>query len=241
VATLTLTELQTRVRQRADLALSDQFIPTSELTIYINLALSKMWDLALENDGQSFIPYTDVPFTAPTTAPNIYALPNAYKVLSVQLWDSVAGGVRRPIFPAMETQIPGLMSQQASANITFGAMYRLSGGFGLASTAGLQLQLFPPPLTNTVLQVRYVPPAPTLVNDTTPVMFPNGWEEFVVLEAAIKCIGKEDGDTRELQRQRDEMAESIRTASSSLDRGSPERVQDVVYGLVDYPWGNGGW
>lgn len=241
MASLTLSELRTRVIQRANLSLTDQFITTSELNSYINLSLSKMWDLALENDGQSFIPWTDSQFTSPTTAPNLYTLAGAYKVLSVQLWDTTNGGVRRAIFPAMQTEIPILMSQGATANTTFGAKYRLSGGFGLASSAGLKLELFPPPLSNTVLEVRWVPPAPILVDDSTPVIFPNGWEEYVVLDASIKCIAKEEGNTDELMLERADIEQSIRTASASLDRGSPERVQDVVYSNADYPWGNGGW
>lgn len=245
MASLTQSELRTLIIQRADLSLTDQFITNAELNSVINRSLSKLWDLALENDGQIFIPFTEVQYSAPTTAPNTYALTGAYKVIGVELWADPSGAMRQAILPAMPMELAGLMSMNASANTVFGGKYRLSGGFGLTSTAALSLQIFPIPGPSQIVSVRFLPPAPILIDDSTPVTFPNGWEEYLVLEGAIYCIGKEEGDTRELERRRDEMALSIRTASSSLDRGQPERVQDLAAYNGDgggYGWGGwGGW
>lgn len=241
MASITLSELRTRIIQHADLSLTDQFITTAELNGYINLSISKLWDLATETDGQLFVAPIEVQLSSPTTSPNVYSLATtAYKVVGVELWADPAGSQRLALLPAMPVEIPGLMSTNATANTSFGAKYRVYGGLGLASTGGLRLEIYPPPGPNQVVNVRYLPPAPILVDDSTPVRFPNGWEEFVVLDAAIKCIGKEEGDTRELQRQRDELAEQIRGASASLDRGSPEVVQDVS---ANRPWLGwwGGW
>lgn len=244
MASFTLSELRTLVTQRADLALNDQFITTAEVNGLINRAISKLWDLALENPGQMFIPPQDFSFTAPTTAPNVYSLAGAYKVTGVELWADAQGSMRVPLQPAMPDEVPGLMSTSNIASTLFGGRYRVSGGLGLTSTSGLVLMLYPPAQANQTVVVHYVPPAPILVNDSTPVTFPNGWEDYVVIDAAIKCIAKEEGDTRELQRQRDELGEAIKSASSSLDRGEPERVQDVVTSGYGYDgWGGwgGGW
>lgn len=238
MAAFTLTELRTLVIQCADLSLTDQFITTAELNGHINRSISRLYDLATENDAQLFIAPEQIQFSAPTTAPNIYALTSAYKIVGVELWTDAVGSQRIAILPAMPLEIPALMSTNANANTTFGAKYRVYGGLGLSSTGGLRAELYPPPSPTTYVNFKYLPPAPILVDDSTPMRFPNGWEEFVVLDAAIRCIAKEEGDTRELQRQRDELAEEIRNASASLDRGSPDVVQDVA-GTSYGGWWNG--
>lgn len=62
----------------------------------------------------------------------------------------------------------------------------------------------------------------------------NGWEELVVLEAAIAMLAKEESSTTGKERARDRMLARLEAMVDDRDSGEPEVVQDVYGGLDDY-------
>lgn len=56
----------------------------------------------------------------------------------------------------------------------------------------------------------------------------SGWLEFVVLDAAVKCLQKEESDTRVLQEQRAGIVRRIIDSAPNRDAAEPARVADVT-------------
>lgn len=61
----------------------------------------------------------------------------------------------------------------------------------------------------------------------------NGWIEYVIVDAAIKCLQKEESDTTALERAKSFQLQRIENAAQNRDVGEPERISDTSR--------NGGW
>lgn len=73
-------------------------------------------------------------------------------------------------------------------------------------------------------------PANFLVLTSTSVdqRIPQGWEEYGVLDAAIKAVVKEESDPSALMAQKAQLMARIRGAAADRDSGEPARVVDVT-------------
>lgn len=60
----------------------------------------------------------------------------------------------------------------------------------------------------------------------------NGWEELVVLNAAIRMSSKEESSTTDMRRERDRIFDRIKLLVENRDQGEPETIQDVQYDLL---------
>ena len=55
----------------------------------------------------------------------------------------------------------------------------------------------------------------------------SGWEEYIVIDAAIKCLQKEESDVSVLMSQKSAIAKRIEAAAENRDAGEPSKVTDV--------------
>ena len=84
-------------------------------------------------------------------------------------------------------------------------------------------------------------------NDNTLIDGIAGWEEFVIIDAAIKAQGKQENDTTQLFAEREAMVQEIEAMAEARDLGQAFHVSDVLgsnaYGGSGYDgMGNdGGW
>lgn len=67
----------------------------------------------------------------------------------------------------------------------------------------------------------------------------SGWMEYVVTDAAIKMMQKEESDTTVLQIQKQALIKRIEAAAENRDAGSPATVADVQWTNGTWPFGNG--
>ncbi len=67
----------------------------------------------------------------------------------------------------------------------------------------------------------------------------NGWEEYIIVDAAIKVQDKQDLDSAPFVRRKQQILDRIEVAASSRDAGSPKTVVDTM-GLTSSGWGWGG-
>lgn len=77
--------------------------------------------------------------------------------------------------------------------------------------------------------IRYMPPAPRLFDDADELDGFNGWEEYVILDAARKIASK-GKDLARIGILKDDLAKveaRIRSLAPKRDRGRPETVKDV--------------
>lgn len=66
----------------------------------------------------------------------------------------------------------------------------------------------------------------------------NGWEEYIVVDAAIKCLTKEESETAVLERDKAFLLKRIEAMASNRDAGKPEKITDV--NVQNYPWSQSG-
>lgn len=74
--------------------------------------------------------------------------------------------------------------------------------------------------------LRYIPVAPTLGSDVATFDGVNGWEELIVLEAAIDVIAKQERDPSALMAKRAREEQRIRSMAYR-DAGSPQTIRRV--------------
>ena len=67
----------------------------------------------------------------------------------------------------------------------------------------------------------------------------SGWLEYVVTDAAIKMLQKEESDTSTLQFQKAALIKRIEAAGENRDAGSPATIADVQWTNGTWPFGNG--
>lgn len=67
----------------------------------------------------------------------------------------------------------------------------------------------------------------------------SGWLEYVVTDAAIKMMQKEESDTSVLQLQKAALIKRIEAAAENRDAGSPATIADVQWTNGTWPFGNG--
>lgn len=92
------------------------------------------------------------------------------------------------------------------------------------------------PSAGLITRLWYVPRLAPLVNQTDTLDGVGGWAEYVVIDAAIKALVKEESDTSALERAKDKMLARITSAAENRDAGQAYRVVDV-YEQNIYPMG----
>ncbi len=215
--TMTLLELQTAVRQRADMV-NSTFISDSELTSYINQSYFELYDLIVTKYGNNY--YAAQPYQFTTDGTNqFYDLPaNFYKLLGVDLAlsNSQDSFVTLKPFNFIERNRYSVPNFQSFYGVT-NMRYRIQDD---------QLWLNPLPAAGQLIQLWYVPVMVTLSAPTDTVQGVSGWTEYIIVDAAIKCLQKEESDVSVLMAQKQALITRIDYAAENRDAGSPATVSD---------------
>ena len=180
---VTLAELKTRVRELSDLEDDLGFVDDSELVGHINRSLWALDDLLHKTWADYFVQEVNVTLGGPT-----HSLPaDHYKLVAVDVRDTDT--VWYDLKPYM------LAERNALRNITTPVLAR-SVKYRLMNNA---LRFLPDMPAGTQGVITYYPqqPALTLAGDTRD--YPNGWEQWACLQAAIILLTKEERDTGALE------------------------------------------
>lgn len=245
---MTLLELRTATRQRADMV-NSQFVSDSELTSYINQSAFELYDLMIQKYGNDYFVAAPAQFNT-DGASQVYALPDGistaftngftgaasyqaprfYKLLGVDL--NLQPGnpssyvtIRKFDFADRNRySVPNFQSFYGITNLR----YRLQGN---------NLWLTPIPAANQVIQVWYVPIMVTLSADGDLFQGYSGWTEYIICDAAMKCLQKEESDVSVLMAEKQALIQRLEAAAENRDAANPQRVADTQGG--DYWWGSG--
>lgn len=211
MASVTLTTLRTRVRERADMV-GSSFIDDSAtgLDAYINEANQRLHGLLVDALGEEYVSSTSSFTTASGTAD--YALPSGfYKLYGVDL--NFQGEWRTL-----------LRFEQSERNAFREVHPTMLPRYNLV---GSNLRLYPATTNGLSGVIRYAPEATILVNGSDTVNYTNGWEKYVVVDAAIQALLKEETDVRGLVAERERIEREIQTAKENRDMSMPKRVVDM--------------
>jgi hypothetical protein len=190
------------------------FVTDTELNSYINASYAELYDLLVSKYGED---YFVAPAHSISTTSNVdtYPLPaDFYKLLGVDLQFDPSSWKSLKRFEFNERNL----SQTWQAYSPEIMCYRIFGSNILLSQM---------PTDSLSLRVWYIPLPSTLTTDSDSFSGINGFEEYVVIDAAIKMLTKEESDTSQLLMQKQAIKFRIEQMAEARDASMPMTVQDT--------------
>ena len=224
---ITLEEIRLQARQRADMENSN-FVQNSELTNFINNSIAELHDILSEAYGSEYF-VTSSEFSL-STGTESYDLPSDFYILKgldikIDNQDFIS---LRP-FNFNERNRYSELGVWDLAGIT-NVRYRIVGN---------SVRFTPKPDRNATARIWYVPVATKLVNDTDELEDFNAFSEYVIVDAAIKMMQKEESDVTILMAQKMGLEKRIRDRAQVRDASSPDSISDIYAEGDDFYWRNG--
>lgn len=211
--TATLLSLRTQVRQRADVEQHTRRFTDAEITLYLNQSWAELYELII-GSGEEF--YLSSTTTTTTSAIDTYPLPaDFYRLTGV---DVDVGGPQ-PI-PIRRFTFRERSRYLYLDGWSYGrpVSYRLWGG---------NIKFTPVPGGAYRVTIWYYPAPVSMSGDSDTIDGVAGWEEFIVLDAAIKCLHKDGRDASALVNQREIVRQRVLGSVIGRDAAEPERVTDI--------------
>ena len=230
----TLQVIREKVLQRID-RVGDDFFPADELNGWISDSYKELYDILLQKFGNDY--YAVLPFYTFTTngTSDQYPLPaDFYKGFGVDL--SLTGGnpsgwVTLKQFMMAERNRYAVPNFQSFYGIT-NMRYRF-----LANT----IWFTPIPQGGQQIRLIYSPRPNDLTADDDTVDGVSGWEEYIICDVAMKCLGKEESDPSLFIKQKADMLMRIEAAAENRNQGLPQTVSDNQNNWGPFGgWGDGG-
>jgi flagellar biosynthesis/type III secretory pathway chaperone len=218
----TLLQLRTLARQRADME-NSQTVTDAELTNYINDSYGELYDL-LVSEFEDYYLASPSTFTIASGA-NTSALPaDFYKLrgLDFQLSAGEWVTVRQFNF-ASRNQRSNLVSRLSRE--ARGIAYRVMGQY---------IRLEPAADAAGTYQLWYVPRFTRLTGDSDTMGDVLDFAEYVIIDAAIKMLIKEESDIQPLVLQKQAMVQRVQTMAKNRSVDSPERIADTSAEYTSY-------
>lgn len=215
---VTRLDIRTRAKRRADME-NSTFVSDAEWNDYINEEIASLHDMVI-------LTYRDyvqksVLITLVVDKED-YELPaDFYKERAVYYLE---GDTRYLLDPFMANEIADYQINTYAQYLR----YRIMGN---------SIWFAPEPNAAATIEFWYIPQAPKLTSDSDEVAYyvVSGWEEFVVLGAAIKALEKEESleQANALLRQRERVLNRITQSAIIRQAGKPQKIQDVY--SMTYP------
>lgn len=202
-----LSELRERVRERSDMQ-STQFISDSELTGYINSSYAELYDILVSR----FEDYYTVEYPFSIANGSSAALPEDFYKLAGLDFSNSGDWVTVPKFNFAERNSIPYQS------------------FGLARRYRLiqdNIVIKPDERGPGDYRMWYVPRFVPLVNDSDDMNNVLDFEEYVIVDAAIKCVVKEESDPQALMIAKQALLARVQSMSANRDEGEPETIADI--------------
>ncbi len=240
-----LSQIRLASQQRAD-RVNSQFVTMPEWNQMINQSMYELYDLLIDT-------YADYYLAAPVLfssdgSTNLFPLPNGtnylattppyaaaepfYKLMGVDLGINTVNNAwvtvnkfnfsdrNKFVYPNTASTLYGVFNLQ----------YRVMG---------TNIQFIPTPTAGQQLRMWYIPRLPQLLLDTDiTTSSVSGWIEYVIVDAAIKALQKEESDVSVLMAQKQALKVRIEEAAANRDAGAPDRISDVRSN--SNPWGTSG-
>ncbi len=215
--TVTIAQVMTRARVKADVSGADGvgWIPDTELQGFVDAAHTELYDLLVKHELHQFETTATVTTVSGTAT---YALPaDHYKTLALDYqWATNRYEAVPEVTFAERNRFTVPFTNQYG---TRAAGYRIVGG---------NLVLLPTPGGVQVYRHIYIPaPADISAADVdTTIDGIAGWDELLVIKAAINCYIKEQSVPNDLRVQEAQQVDRI--AQMAVDRGQVQAISQTV-------------
>lgn len=222
---MTLGEIRLRAQQEADMQ-NSTFLSVPEWNFNINQSCYELYDLLITT-------YEDY-YLAPrlTFATNgidqQYDLPNGqnysgapalYKLYGVDLGLDQSNNAKvsikkfqfidrnRYVYPQLTSTYLGV----------FNLRYRIVGG---------KIMFIPTPSASQYIGLWYYPRLRTLLKDSDTIDGFSGWTEYIIIDAAMKAMAKEESDIQALMARKLQIKQRIESAAAGRDAGQPDTISN---------------
>lgn len=215
---LSLGQIRYMAQQRADMVNSG-FITTAEWNSYITQSYFELYDLLITTYEDYYLAAPSIFYTTNNTGS--YPLPtDFYKLMGVDLGLNVSGNAwitlhrfnfierNRYIYP--------------STTATYAGVYNLQ-----YKVVGDNLMFIPVPQSNQIVRLWYIPKLSQPLQDTDILKGVSGWLEYVIVDAAIKAMQKEESDVTVLGIQKGALIKRIEDSAMNRDVGEPATISDT--------------
>lgn len=228
----TLAQLTTWAQDRADQLSPDASLTAQQWTDNINASIQALYGLLIQKYGSDY--FTKLPPSTITAdgVNDYFALPVDFLKLvgiHMQLWNAPNGFVTLRQFMMSEINRYTVPYAQPFSGVPI-PQYRLLSSQQVstgAPTPGDQIWFIPRPTSGIVFRVFYVPRVAPLVNSTDTWDGFNGWTEWVIYDAAIKALIKEETDISPYVQERALVEQRIEAEAANRNVADPQRVPDA--------------
>lgn len=254
---MSLGQLRLTAQQRAD-RVNFNFVTLTEWNANINQSLFELYDLLVTAYGEDYFVAPPAQFTTSGSA-QLYPLPDGllsftnstggtfvappfYKLTGVDLGlnpgINANGWVTIKKFNFSERNKYFYPNTASTLYGVFNLQYRIQGN---------QIEFIPVPSANQPIRIWYTPRMTMLLKDTDiTTESVSGWIEYVIVDAAIKALQKEESDTTMLMAQKAALIKRIEAAAMNRDAGMPDTISETRnsgYGNGSGPMGGfgGAW
>lgn len=228
----TLLEIRDKVRQRSDVQAETKRYPDAELNKYINDSYKELYGLLVQHSlmrdeaSDSISADGSATYTVPA---DHYATLGVFKE---------------------ENDYYRRLGRHTFRGRPHGAAQAITGeatSYRIAKVAGAKtIELYPRSGSGTYIHA-YIPVPTDLAADGDTLDSVLGWDEYVVIDAAIKVLRKEESDTRDLKADKFEImariemeAEAQEMAQSLTVANTRPRISSITEGALfdsaDYRW-----
>ena len=242
---MSLGQLRLLAQQEAD-RVNSNFVTLPEWNNYINQSAFELYDLLTTVYEDYYLAPAAQFQTVGSTAQ--YSLPNGvlsftdeagasyvarpfYKLLGVDL----SLGVANSWITLHKFDFIGRNQYVASNNTNsfagvFGLRYRVMGD---------KITLIPVPAGNQTIRLWYIPRMTQLLKDTDILDGVSGWTEYVIVDAAIKALEKEESDVSALLARKLALIQRIESSAQNRDAGQPDTISATRRWTSGYGWDDG--
>jgi len=221
----TLRNLQLAIRARG--GWTKEQINDSQLTGWINSSISALRDTICEVDNSYFLTYEDVAVSSGTRE---YDLPSDFfKVVGVDAYDSSLADEYSTMnhFNWTERYDSSYVGTKANTR------YHIRGN---------TLHLHPTPTWSGTVRLEYLPVYTNLVDPSDSVSLYNNWQEYVILDCAMKCAGAVGTDPQLYMAQLQKAEQRITSfAKRNLAEQTKPSTSETLQNLQLAVRGRGGW
>ena len=216
---MSLGQLRLAAQQRAD-RVNSNFVTLPEWNSYIGQSYYELYDLLITLYEDFFVkaPYTFATdgttsqYTLPTDFYKLLGVDMGYPNASGQGWITVKKynfiARNRFVFPQVNSALVGVYNPQ----------YRLMGNtimFIPTLSAGQSVRLW------------YIPKLTQPLADTDIITGVSGWTEYIIVDAAIKALQKEESDVTILMAQKGALIKRIEESAMNRDAGQADTISNV--------------
>lgn len=215
---MSLMQLRLLAQQKADMENSN-FVSKSEWNTYINQSAFELYDLLITLYEDYYVKAPLVYVTDGTTVQ--YTLPtDFYKLLGVDcgIASSSNAWVTLKKFDFISRNRFVFSNVSSTYLGVFNLQYRLVGN---------TLYFIPTPSGGQSIRVWYIPKMTELLQDNDLLTGISGWTEYVIVDAAIKGMQKEESDVTVLLLQKQALMKRIEDSAMNRDAGQPDTISNT--------------